>query len=113
MSEFMLLDAKAPATLGAVVEAVTRLSTLSETTILERVSAGKIKELFPFTPSSDLELPSDTVAEEDLVQASALPLDRRQRAALIQSSMPATRTEPRRAADGSMGRKRARSLGRK
>ena len=28
MSEFIELDAKAPATLGAVVEAITRLSTL-------------------------------------------------------------------------------------
>jgi len=46
----MQLDAKAPATLGAVVEAVTRLSTLSEANILEIVSAGKIAELFPYTP---------------------------------------------------------------
>ena len=50
MSEFMQLDAEAPATLGAVVEAVTRLSTLSEAKILELVSAGKIAELFPFKP---------------------------------------------------------------
>jgi hypothetical protein len=48
MSKFMLLDAKAPATLGAVVEAVSRLSTLSEARILELVSAGKISELVPF-----------------------------------------------------------------
>ena len=35
MSEFMILDAKAPATMEAVVEAVMRLSTLSEPQILE------------------------------------------------------------------------------
>ncbi len=35
MSEFMRLDAQAPATLGAVVEAVTRLSTLGEAKILD------------------------------------------------------------------------------
>jgi hypothetical protein len=89
MSEFMRLDAKAPATLGAVVEAVTRLSTLSEVKILELVSAGKIADLFPFKPSGDQPIPSDTMAEEDLLEASAVPLNRQQRDALIQSSLPA------------------------
>ncbi len=51
MSEFMQLEASSPATLGAVVEAVTRLSTFSEAQILELVSAGKIRELFPFRPT--------------------------------------------------------------
>jgi len=87
MSEFIKLEANSPATLGAVVEAVTRLSTLSEAQILELVSAGKIQELFPFHPRSEA-LPADTVAEEDLVEASALPLSRERRAALIQSSVP-------------------------
>jgi hypothetical protein len=89
MSEFMLLDAKAPATMEAVVEAVTRLSTFSEAQILELVSAGKIKELFPFKAGSGESVPADFVAEEDLVDASALPLSREQRRTLIQSSMPA------------------------
>jgi len=62
MSEFMRLDAKAPATLGAVVEAVTRLSTWSEAQILELVSAGKIEELFPYKPASGQPIPADTVA---------------------------------------------------
>jgi hypothetical protein len=88
MSEFMRLDAKAPATLGAVVEAVTRLSTLSEAKILELVSAGKIADLFPFKPSRDQPIPSDTTDEKELVEASALPLNREQRDALIQSSLP-------------------------
>jgi hypothetical protein len=90
MSEFMRLDAKAPATLGAVVEAVARLSTLSEARILELVSAGKIADLFPFKPAGDQPMPSDTTAEEELVEASALPLNRKERDALIQSSLPAT-----------------------
>lgn len=97
MSEFMQLDAKAPATLGAVVEAVTRLSTLSEAKILELVSAGKIADLFPFKPSGDQPLPSDTRAEEDLVEASASPLNRQQRDALIQSSLPASSPKKHRA----------------
>jgi hypothetical protein len=90
MSEFMKLEANAPATLGAVVEAVTRLSTYSEAQILELVSAGKIKDLFPFHPVRTDELPADTVEEGELVEASALPLSRERRAALIQSSMPSS-----------------------
>ena len=96
MSKFMLLDAKAPATLGAVVEAVTRLSTLSEARVLELVSAGRIGELFPFKPAGGQAVPADTVAEEDLVEASASPLTRAQREALIQSSLPSATTQPRR-----------------
>jgi hypothetical protein len=63
---------------------------LSGTGILELVSAGKIADLFPFKPSGNQPIPSDTIAEEDLVEASALPLNRKQRDALIQSSLPAT-----------------------
>jgi hypothetical protein len=88
MSEFIKFETNAPATLGAVVEAVTRLSTYSEAQILDLVSAGKIKELFPFQPRRADECPADTVDESELVEASALPLSREQRAALIQSSMP-------------------------
>ena len=98
MSEFMLLDAKAPATLGAVVEAVTRLSTLGEAKILELVSAGKIADWFPFKPAGDQPIPADTVAEEELVEASAAPLNQRQRDALIQSSLPARSRKKRRTA---------------
>jgi hypothetical protein len=96
MSEFMLLDAKAPATLGAVVEAVARLSTLSEAQILELVSAGKVAEWFPFKPASQHALPADTLTEEELTEASASPLSRKQRDTLIQSSLPAApRRKPR------------------
>ncbi len=98
MSEFMRLDAKAPATLGAVVEAVTRLSTLGEAKILELVSAGRIADWFPFKPAGDQPIPADTVAEEELVEASASPLNQRQRDALIQSSLPAMSRKKRRTA---------------
>jgi len=97
MNEFKRLDVTAPATLGAVVEAVTRLSTVTEATILEMVSAGRIAELFPFEPSAGAPLPSDTVAEDELVEASTSPLSHQQREALIQSSLPADTPSKRRA----------------
>jgi hypothetical protein len=97
MSKFMQLDAKAPATLGAVVEAVTHLSTLSEARILDLVSAGKIAEVFPYKPSADQPLPADTKADEELVEASSAPLNRRQRESLINSSLPAAVAQKRRA----------------
>jgi len=97
MSEFMRLDAKTPATLGAVVEAVTRLSTWSEAQILELVSAGKIEELFPYKPASGQPIPADTVAEDELAEASARPLSRKQRDALIESSLPAAANKKSRA----------------
>jgi hypothetical protein len=89
MSEFSKLEANAPATLGAVVEAVTRLSTFSEAQILQLISAGKIQDLFPFRPNRPDELPADTVDESELKEASAMPLSRERRAALIEASMPA------------------------
>ena len=90
MSEFMRLDTKAPATLGAVVEAVTRLSALGEARILELVSAGKITDVFAFVPTGDPPIPSDTLAEEELVEASPSALNRNERGTLIQSSLPTT-----------------------
>jgi hypothetical protein len=98
MSEFIKLDANQPATLGAVVEAVTRISTYTEVEILELVSAGKIRDLFPFSPNRAGDLPSDTVAEEDLKEASPMPPSRRQRAAIIEASMPPSRSNTRRGA---------------
>ena len=87
MSEFMRLDAEAPATMEAVVEAVLRLSTYSERQVLELVSDGRVGELFPFHPREQ-EVPPDFVAEDDLQEASAMPLSRERKGALIQSSMP-------------------------
>ena len=91
MSEFRELDAKAPATLGAVVEAITHLSTLGEAEILKLVSEGKIQEVFPFRPNPVSDIGPDFVSEEDLVEASPEPLSREQRAAHIQESMPTRR----------------------
>jgi hypothetical protein len=89
MSKFMRLHANAPATLGAVVEAVTRLSTLGEAKILEIVTAGNIAKYFPYEPPADRPIPADTLPDEELMEASAAPLRRQQRDALIQSSLPA------------------------
>jgi hypothetical protein len=92
MSEFLKLEANAPATLGAVVEALTRLSTYPEAELLELVSAGKIRDVFPFRPADPMELGADAVEEDELVEASAMPLSPEDHAALIQSSLPQTST---------------------
>jgi hypothetical protein len=88
MSEFLKLEVDAPATLGAVVEAVTRLSTYSEAEILELASTGKLNGVFPFRPASAVAVGADSVAENELVEASAMPLSAKHHAALIQSSLP-------------------------
>lgn len=88
MSEFMYLDANAPATLQAVVEAVARLSTLGEAQILELVSEGRLSDLFPFRPRAGQDVPPDFVSEENLVQASEQPRSRQRQRAHIESSMP-------------------------
>jgi hypothetical protein len=90
MSEFLKLEANAPATLGAVVEALTRLSTYPEAELLELVSAGKIRDVFPFRPTVPTGLGPDSLAEDELVEASAMPLSPDRHAALIQSSLPQT-----------------------
>ena len=100
MSEFIELNAKAPATLGAVVEALTRLSTLGEAQILELVSTGKIQEMFPFRPNEVTDIGPDSIAEEDLIEASPAPLSREARAVHIQSSMPTPRLARARAGWG-------------
>lgn len=91
MSEFRHLDTEAPAEMGDVVEAVLRLSTLSEQQIVELVSDGQLGALFPFRPKEQ-DTPADFVDEAELQEASALPLRREQRASLIQSSMPASQS---------------------
>lgn len=96
MSEFLKLEANAPATLGAVVEAITRLSTYPEAQFLELVSAGKIREVFPFRPTLPSELAPDSVAENELIEASAMPLRPDRHAALIQSRLPHTSESPAR-----------------
>jgi hypothetical protein len=90
MSEFLKLEANAPATLGAVVEAITRLSTHPEAELLELVSTGKIRDVFPFRPTVPTNLGPDSVAEDELLEASAMPPTPDHHAALIQSSLPQT-----------------------
>jgi FimV-like protein len=94
MSNIMYLEGKRPATMEGVVEAITRLSTLSESQILELVSAGKIKSMFPFRVSGGHPLPADFVDEEDLIEASVFPLNPHQRRELIRSSVPASQEQP-------------------
>jgi hypothetical protein len=88
MRNFMNLDLKAPATMEAVLEAVVRLSAYDETQLLDLVSAGRLHEVFPFRPSKTDVIAPDFATENELIEASAFPLDRKERAALIQSSMP-------------------------
>ena len=82
----MELHPNSPATLGAVLEAVARLSAYDEATIAEMVADGRIAELFPFKLAMAGEMPQDTEAEEDLIEASATPLNPQEREALIRSS---------------------------
>jgi hypothetical protein len=72
--------------MGAVLEAIVRLSTLSEERILELVSEGGLEDAFPFEPNPQ-EVPADSVAEEDLQEAS-LSLNRAGRNELIEASLP-------------------------
>ncbi len=77
-----------PATLGAVLEAVAALTARDEAQIQELVSDGRIAELFPFRPAAPKKPVADFVDEEALTEASARPLTARQRARVIQASMP-------------------------
>jgi hypothetical protein len=70
---------------------------LGEAKILEIVTAGKVAEYFPYEPPADRPIPADTLSDEELVEASATPLKQQQRAALIQSSLPAAALEKHRA----------------
>lgn len=85
-----------PATLESVVAAVMRLSALDEAELLDLVSTGRLDEVFPFRPGGAQRAPADFVAEADLIEASPKPLKRRERHALIQSSIAAQAEEPRR-----------------
>jgi hypothetical protein len=61
------------------VGAVTRVSNLSEAKTLELVIAGRVADLFVLKPADYEPIPSDTVAEEELVEASASPLNQKER----------------------------------
>jgi hypothetical protein len=95
-NEFVGIKTKTPATLASVVDAVMRLSTLSEAEILDLVSADRLGEVFPFRPGGELQPPEDFVAEADLIEASPKPLKRRARHELIHASVAVQAKEPRR-----------------
>jgi hypothetical protein len=76
-----------PATLDAVVAAVVAASRYDESELQEMASEGTLRKLFPFKPHA-VDIPPDTMPRDQLRRASALPLDRNTRKALIQSSMP-------------------------
>lgn len=87
MSEISELDPAKPATLEAVLTAVVALSRRDETELQALVGAGRLRDVFPFRPAApDAEI-ADYEDEDSLVEASAMPLNPRERALLIQSSM--------------------------
>ena len=88
MTKFNELALKGPATLEAVVEAVVCLSARDESEVLALVSRGRLSDAFPFKPRAPIDVVDDYALDEDLVEASAMPLELPARAALIQSSMP-------------------------
>jgi hypothetical protein len=107
---FVGTDPAKPATLESVVAAVMRLSTLDEAELLDLVSTGRLEEVFPFRPGGEQRAPADFVAEADLIEASPKPLKRRERHALIQSSIAAAQAkEPRRPAAATDARTPAKS----
>ena len=61
------------------------------------LSPARMAELFPFLPASDQPVPADTVAENDLVEATALPLGRERREVLLEASLPAGKAKKKRA----------------
>ena len=81
-------DGSQPATLEAVLESVVKLSKLDETEFSEMVSRGYLSQLFPFHPSAVTEPIADFATDEELEEASPLPLSAKQHAELIQASMP-------------------------
>jgi hypothetical protein len=90
MREFMELDLKGPARLGAVLDAVVRLSTYDEAALLELASSGALTKAFPFVPSAGERqfVGADFQTLESLAAASPLPLTDAQREELIRSSIP-------------------------
>src|SRR6266404_5098203 len=83
---------RGPATLQAVVEAIVRVKDLDEAEMQDAISAGNLRGLFPFKPHKT-DVPPDFVPRDQLVRASALPLERKARKTLIQSSMPPRKQE--------------------
>ena len=88
MSEFKSLDLGAPATVENVLEGILRLRTLGEADILELAVSGKLAEVFPIETIELSEDVADFVSEDNLNEASALPLSADDRVRLIRDSVP-------------------------
>jgi predicted component of type VI protein secretion system len=58
------------------------------------VAAGPLMSLFPFQPR-ETAVPDDFANDDDVPEASAMPLDDERYSRLVQSSMPPTRSAAR------------------
>lgn len=94
MANFESVDPKQPATLESVVRAVAKLSQLSEAQLAEMVAAGPLASFFPFQPQ-ETAVPDDFANDDDVPEASAMPLDDERYSKLVQSSMPPARSATR------------------
>lgn len=81
-------DSSRPATLEAVIEAIAKLSALDELEIKALVSSGKLQDILPFLRSPPMETVQDFASDDEVVEASPLPLSIKQRAELILASIP-------------------------
>jgi hypothetical protein len=88
MGEFKQYDAAAA--LGSLAEAVTHLSTFERNQDSEARICRKRRGLVGIEARRRRADPSDTVAEEELVEASASPLNQKERDGLTRSSLPMT-----------------------
>src|SRR3974390_2971795 len=88
MMKFKSLDLGAPATVENVLEGILRLRNLGEADILELAVSGKLAEVFPIETIEMSEDVADFVSEDDLNEASALPLSADDRVQLIRDSVP-------------------------
>lgn len=87
MPEFEALMPGASATIEAVAIAVMKLRTYDESELAVMISSGQLHELFPFRPHN-VQPTRDILREEEVNEASPLPLDNAEYARLVQSTMP-------------------------
>ena len=88
MSEFKSLDLHAPATVEDVLEGILRLRKFGEADILQLAVSGQLAKVFPIGTNDLSEGVADFVSEDDLDEASALPLSADDRIQLIRDSVP-------------------------
>ena len=68
-----------------------KLSSYGEADLAELVSKGRLPSLFPVQPR-ETTVPGDFEDDENVPEASAMPLDDQSYAQLVQSSMPPVRS---------------------